>query len=139
MKLKFLTKTVELGEMKFKVSVDRDIACDSFQQFPDLMEYLISKKKDIIARDDDDFMLKALKKKELKNIFDVEDKVTELIEYALPLMLKKAEDKSDAKKIMEYADDNNALRIFNKGMLDFLFQGFSQGELANPTIKFSMK
>lgn len=139
MEIKFLTKKVELGEMSFKVGIDRDIACDAFQEFPDLIEYLMSKKADIVAKDDDDFFFKALKQKQLKEIMGIEDKVTDLVGYALPLMLKKAKDNSDAEEIMEYARDNGVLKIFTKGMVDFIFEGFSLGELGTPKIKFSMK
>ena len=42
--MKLLEKQVTLGEMEFKVATNRDIAIKTFEQFPDLMEYLISQK-----------------------------------------------------------------------------------------------
>ena len=139
MELKFLTKTVELGEKKFKVAVDRDIACDAFEQFPNLIEYLMKKEVKNRKENDADFFLNALKNKELKQLFNMEKQISELIGFALPLMLDKAGDSSDADEIIQYAKDNNAEQIFNNGMLEFIIQGFTPRELAVPKIKFSMK
>lgn len=139
--MQILIKEVTLGEKKFKVATDRDIAVKSFEAFPDLIEYLIKKEKDINNEkvDDKEFFLNAIKNKELGNLFDMENKLGELIAYALPLMLVKANDNSSANEIIDYAKENDVSNIFNNGMLEFLMQGFTQRGLAKPKIKFSMK
>ena len=136
--MKVLEKQVTLGEMEFKVATNRDIAIKTFEQFPDLMEYLISQKGQENSNEEE-FFIEALKKKELSKLFDMNNKLGELIAYALPLMLKSANDNSNAVEIIDYAKENGADRVFNSAILEFLMQGFTQRELAKPKIKFSMK
>ena len=69
----------------------------------------------------------------------MENKLADLIAFALPMMLKKVGDQSNAGEIISYAKDNGADTILNNAMLEFLVQGFTQRELAKPKIKFSMK
>lgn len=136
--MKLLEKQVTLGEMNFKVATNREIAIKTFEQFPDLMEYLISQKGQSNANEKE-FFIEALKKKELSKLFDMDNKLADLIAYALPLMLKTANDNSPAVEIIEYAKENGADGVFNSAILEFLMQGFTQRELAKPKIKFSMK
>lgn len=134
--MKFLEKTVTLGEMTFKVATDRDIAVKSFEKYSDLIEYLFKNKDNIYT--DNEFFLNAIKNKELGKIFDMEKQIADLVGFALPLMLKKAGDDTDAKKIIKYAKDNDADTEMNSALLEFICEGFTQRELA-PKIKFSMK
>ena len=136
--MKVLEKQVTLGEMEFRVATNRDIAIKTFEQFPDLMEDLITQKGNQ-STNEEEFFIKALKKKELSKLFDMNNKLGELIAYALPLMLKSANDNSNAVEIIDYAKENGADRVFNSAILEFLMQGFTQRELAKPKIKFSMK
>ena len=136
--MKVLEKQVTLGEMEFKVVTNREIAIKTFEQFPDLMEYLISQKGNSNANEEE-FFINALKKKELSKLFDMDNKLGELIAYALPLMLKSANDNSNAVDIIDYAKENGADGVFNSAILEFLMQGFTQRELVEPKIKFSMK
>ena len=136
--MKLLEKQVTLGEMEFKVATNRDIAIKTFEQFPDLMEYLISQKGQSNANEEE-FFIEALRKKELSKLFDMDNKLADLIAYVLPLMLKTADDNSSAVEIIEYAKENGADGVFNSAILEFLMQGFTQRELAKPKIKFSMK
>ena len=136
--MKVLEKQVTLGEMEFRVATNRDIAIKTFEQFPDLMEYLITQKGNQSANEEE-FFIKALKKKELSKLFDMDNKLGELVAYALPLMLKSANDNSNAVEIIDYAKENGADGVFNSAILEFLMQGFTQRELAKPKIKFSMK
>ena len=110
----------------------------TFEQFPDLMEYLISQKGQSNANEEE-FFIEALRKKELSKLFDMDNKLADLIAYVLPLMLKTADDNSSAVEIIEYAKENGADGVFNSAILEFLMQGFTQRELAKPKIKFSMK
>lgn len=136
--MKVLEKQVTLGEMEFRVATNRDIAIRTFEQFPDLMEYLISQKGNSNANEEE-FFIEALKKKELSKLFDMDNKLGELIAYALPLMLKSANDNANAVEIIDYAKENGADGVFNSAILEFLMQGFTQRELVEPKIKFSMK
>lgn len=136
--MKLLEKNVTLGEMKFKVAVNRDIAIKSFEEFPELIEYIISQENND-ASDEQSIFINALKKKELSVLYDMEENLAKLIGFALPLMLQSAGDTSDAMAIIQYAKENDADSILNSAMLEFLMQGFSQRGLAKPKIKFSMK
>ena len=136
--MKLLEKQVTLGEMEFKVASNRDIAIKTFEQFPDLMEYLISQKGQENSNEEE-FFIEALRKKELSKLFDMDNKLADLIAYVLPLMLKTADDNSSAVEIIDYAKENGADGVFNSAILEFLMQGFTQRELAKPKIKFSMK
>lgn len=136
--MKLLEKNVTLGEMKFKVAVNRDIAIKSFEEFPELIEYIISQENSG-ATDEQSVFMNALRGKKLKALYDMEENLAKLIEFALPLMLETAGDTSDAMAIIEYAKENDADSILNSAMLEFLMQGFSQRGLAEPKIKFSMK
>lgn len=133
--MKVLEKTVELGEMSFKVRTNRDIAVKSFEEYPQVLEYVVKQQKkgeqDIVS---------LVKTKGLSELYRVNDNIAKMIEFALPMMLKAAGDKSNAKKIITYASDNGVIEQFNAGILEFLAQGFTLGELADkPKIKFSMK
>ena len=138
MNIKILEKTVTLGDMKFKVAVDRDIAIKSFEEYPELIEYFINQQKKA-GLGETAFFIDSLKNKTLNELYSKDEELSKLIEFALPLMLAKANDKSSAEEILQYADENNARSTVNSAMLKFLFQGFTQRELAKPTIKFSMK
>ena len=138
MNIKILEKTVTLGDMKFKVAVDRDIAIKSFEEYPELIEYFINQQKKA-GLGETEFFIDSLKNKTLNELYSKDEELSKLIEFALPLMLEKANDKSSAEEILQYADENNARSTVNSAMLKFLFQGFTQRELAKPTIKFSMK
>lgn len=138
MNIKILEKTVTLGDIKFKVAVDRDIAIKSFEEYPELIEYFINQQKKA-GLGETAFFIYSLKNKTLNELYSKDEELSKLIEFALPLMLAKANDKSSAEEILQYADENNARSTVNSAMLKFLFQGFTQRELAKPTIKFSMK
>lgn len=136
--MKVLEKTATLGEMTFKVQTNRDIAVKTFEEFPDLMEYLINQQ----ARgkqDETQFFLNAIKNKELSLLFNMDEKLCELIKFALPLMLESAKDTTNANDIIEYAKENDVLETFNSAMLEFLVQGFTPREQGKAKIQFSMK
>lgn len=136
--MKVLEKTATLGEMTFKVQTNRDIAVKSFEAYPDLVEYLFSKQGQKV-KSDNDFFIQAIKDKELSKLFKMNDKIGELIEFALPLMLESAKDPTNAQDIISYAKENNAEEVFNAAMLEFLMQGFTLREQEKPKIQFSMK
>lgn len=134
--MKFLQKEVTLGEMEFKVRTNRDIAVRAFEEYPELIEYVLNKQGTDL--DDDKFFINALKNKELGILLDMNGRIEKLIEFALPLMLKEAGDETDAKTIIDYARENDADEIFNAKMLEFLIKAFTlRGQ--EPKILFSMK
>ena len=134
--MKLLEKNVELGEKKFKISTDRNIAIQSFEAYPDVIEYIIKNKGNVVG--EEEMFLDAIKNKELSKLFEINDKLATLVEFVLPLMLKKANDNSNAQEIIEYAKENDALEEFNSAIVEFLFLGFTQRGLGKPKIKFSM-
>ena len=136
--MKLLEKQVTLGEMEFRVATNRDIAIKAFEQFPDLMEYIIKQQGEGVVNEEE-FFIDTLKKKELSKLFDMENKLGELIAFALPLMLMRANDDSNSSDIINYAIENGADGVFNSALLEFLMEGFTQRELVKPKIKFSMK
>ena len=144
--MKVLEKTAELGALKFKVQTNRDIAVKSFEEFPDVIKYLVDRQGKV-STDNKEFLkshpalkdLDAIKNKELGVLFDINDKIAQLIEFALPLMLESAKETIAAREILDYAKENGALEIFNSKMLEFLAQGFTQREQEKPKIQFSMK
>lgn len=134
--MKFLQKEVTLGEMEFKVRTNRDIAVRAFEEYPELIEYVLNKQGTDL--DDGKFFINALKNKELGILLDMNGRIEKLIEFALPLMLKEAGDETDAKTIIDYARENDADEIFNAKMLEFLIKAFTlRGQ--EPKILFSMK
>lgn len=136
--MKVLEKKVTLGEMNFKVQTNRDIAVKSFEEFPDLIEYMLNKQGNK-KQNETQYFIEAIKNKELGTLFSMNDRIAELIKFALPLMLESAGDDTDPDKIITYAKDNNADELLNSGLLEFLILGFTQREQAKPKIQFSMK
>lgn len=133
--MKVLEKTVELGEMSFKVRTNRDIAVKSFEEYPSVLEYIVKQQnkgeQDIVS---------LVKGKGLSELYRINDEIAKMVKFALPLMLEEAKDKSNANTIIKYATDNGVIEQFNAGILEFVAQGFTQGELVKkPKIKFSMK
>lgn len=135
--MKFLEKQVTLGDMEFKVRTNRDIAVKAFEEYPELIEYVLNKQGTDL--DDDKFFINALKNKELGILLDMNGRIANLIEFALPLMLKEAGDETDAQSIVNYAKDNEADEFFNAKMLEFLVEGFTLRGQDKPKILFSMK
>ena len=139
--MKTLTKVVTLGKLKFTLGVDRDIAIKGFEEYPDVLEFLISKKDLVNEKNEESMFLKMLKSKELSNMYKVEDRIGELVAFVLPLMLKKGGENGDitARDILDYAEENGATTVVNSSFLELLMQAFFQGELEKPKVKFSMK
>lgn len=123
--------------MEFSVSVDREIAVKTLEEFPELLEYFVSSENKTIEKDSS--FIEMIKSKQLSKILEMNNQIGEAISFALPQMLKKAQDKSNAKKIIEYAIENGVDQEMYAGLWEFLLEGFTQGELGSPKIKFSMK
>lgn len=142
--MKFLEKKVTLGEKSFKVRINRDIAVKSFEEYPDILEYFI-KQNDIKSKlkngkqNDTDTFITMLKNKQLSALFDTNERIAELVKFALPIMIGEANDDADANEIIEYASENGVIETFNAAMVEFIMQGFTIGELGKAKIEFSMK
>lgn len=136
--MKFLEKQVTLGDMEFKVRTNRDIAVKAFEEYPELIEYILNKQGGE-SKSEQQYFIEALKNKELGVLLDMNGRIANLIEFALPLMLKEAGDETDVKSIIDYAKENDADEIFNAKMLEFLVEGFTLRGQDKPKILFSMK
>lgn len=136
--MKFLEKQVTLGDMEFKVRTNRDIAVKAFEEYPELIEYILNKQGGE-SKSEQQYFIEALKNKELGVLLDMNGRIANLIEFALPLMLKEAGDETDAKSIIDYAKENDSDEIFNAKMLEFLVEGFTLRGQDKPKILFSMK
>ena len=74
--MKVLEKTVELGEMSFKVQTNRDIAVKSFEEYPEVLEYVVKRQKkgeqDIVS---------LVKAKGLSELYRVNDSIAKMVEF----------------------------------------------------------
>lgn len=132
-----LKRTCTLGEKEFKIVVNRDIAVKSFEEFPDTIIYLKQKAKNNM--NEDTFFENALKNKELSKLFETNDSLSDLVKFALPLMLAKANDNSNADEIIAYAEENGVIDDFNAQMFELISSAFTPREQGKPKVKFSMK
>ena len=102
----------------------------SFQEFPDLIEYLMQQEKEVGKGDisEADYLVKLIKSKQLKQALSVTEDIGEMVKFALPLMLEKAEDKTNYHKIIDYIDENGIKDEFNSAVFGFISLGFTLGE-----------
>lgn len=133
-------RTVTLGEKQFKVVANRDIAVKSFEQYPDVIIYLKEQEKSAKSnKNEDDLFVELLKNKQLGKMFEINDKMAELVKFALPLMLAEANDNSNADEIISYAEENDAAEQFNAKIFELITNAFTQRGQEKPKIQFSMK
>ena len=138
--MKVLEKTVTLGEKQFKIMVNRDIAVETFEQFPEVIEYVLNSDTSAKGKDDEkEFLLNALKSRKLNQLFKMNEKLGELVAYALPLMMKSAGDMQNAQEIINYATENDVIEDFNAKMFGLLMEAFTPREQGKPKVKFSIK
>ena len=141
--MKILTKNVTVGDYEFKVAIDRNIMADAFEQFPDLMEYLL--KNSGKAKDDSEFLIEAIKNKNLHTVVQSGDDIKALVKYAFPKMLEKADKEygtdnlSKADEILAYIEENEVDEIFSASMFEFICLGFTKETTEKkPKVKFTM-
>lgn len=138
--MRVLERTVTLGEKQFKIVANRDIAVKSFEEFPDVIIYIKEQEKSAKSKKtDDDLFVELLKNKQLGKMLEIDDKLAELVKFALPLMLAEAKDNSNADEIISYAEDNNVIEQFNAKIFELIAQAFTQREQEKPKVQFSMK
>ena len=141
--MKIITKTVTVGEYTFDVSVDRNIVCDAFEKYPDLMEFLF---KNANVNGENEVVVNAIRNKNLAMLLDSTDQIKELVFYALPKMLKKADDfrgtdnASRVDELVKYIEDNEVDTEFSTAMFEFICLGFTPDtNERKPKVKFQMK
>jgi len=145
--MRHLTKNYDFnnGELVFDVGIDRNITCQTYQEFPNLIAYLMEQEKDIGSEkiSEEAFMLKLMKEKKLVQALSVQEDIAKLVEFALPLMLKKVDEKISpfkAEEIIGYVKANEVDEEFNMSIFDFISLGFTQcGQDKKPKVKFVTK
>lgn len=132
-----LIKQVELGKYTFNISINRAIFLDINDKFPDFFKKAIEFSKD---REDIQESLANGKMRDLLEYQDyINSRLPEIIKFSLPLLLKEADDKTNALEIIDYAIDNNVEMQMNNALMEFIISVFTQGELKKPKVKFSIK
>jgi hypothetical protein len=131
-----LIKDVEFGKLNFKVAVNRAMFLEVNKKYPEFF------KKTIEFNQNKSSLSDAISNGNLQEFLEyndyVEEKASEIIKFALPLMLKEAEDKSNPLAILDYAEKNNAETLLNTSLLGFLLEVFTKGEKL-PKVKLLMK
>ena len=134
-----LIKECTFGEYKFKIGINREIALQVAEKFPnDIANFFDNNAK---AQND---IKTVVKERGLRNLFEKEDMIDEcgerITRFALPLMLKEANEDLPADDIIKYAIENNADIILYSGILEAIFMGFTTNGATNaPKISFTMK
>lgn len=141
--MKIITKTVTVGKYTFDVSVDRAIVCDAFEKYPDLMEFLFKNAK---VGEENEVVVNAIRNKNLEMLLDSTDKIKELVYYAFPTMVKKADDFRGTEnykrvdEIIKYIEDNDVDADFSTAMFEFICLGFTPDtNEKRPKVKFQIK
>lgn len=140
--MKTLIKHIEIGKYKFYVGIDRDIVADTFEEFPDLVEFLLSN----TDGNENDIIIKSVKEKKLRQVLDTNNQIADFVKFAFPRMLKKADKEkktsnaAKADEIIDYIYENEADTVFNAEMFKFICSGFTpETAERKPKVKFVMK
>lgn len=135
--MKILKKEVTCGEKHFTVAVDREIAVNTLEKFPDLLGVVDFTEQGKLSIAD------VAKKKKLGEILSLPDVQMDAAKYALPLMLKKAGGENadaEAKEIFAYAEENEVDDLLRDGLFAFVMEAFSLGERTRRhKVTFAMK
>lgn len=143
--MKILTKHIECGKYSFNVSIDRDIAVKSLEEFPELSEYIFSTANEESKKakggqvDGVDILIKNIKNKKTSELLKHEENLSLCVKFAFPLMLAKANETLNAKEVMDYIYDNGAGEDFEEGIYEMILLGFTQREVVKRKVGFSMK
>lgn len=140
--MKTLIKHIEIGKYKFYVGIDRDIVADTFEEFPDLVEFLLSN----TDGNENDIIIKSVREKKLRQVLDTNNQIADFVKFAFPRMLKKADKEkktsnaAKADEIIDYIYENEADTVFNAEMFKFICSGFTpETAERKPKVKFVMK
>ena len=145
-------KHCKIGKYEFDLVITREIAVEALKRYPEYWKALqkamsfrdieniaknnnLEKAKDSIANIDFDTLVKL-------NETDIEiSKWTpKIVKYALPKMLKLANDNTNAEELIKYCEENNVLddfirdgelqQGFNSKVMEFIMLGFTKGRQA---------
>lgn len=145
-------KHCKIGKYEFDLVITRELAVESIKRYPDYWKSLqkamsfknidtiannnnLEKAKNSIANIDFDTLVKL-------NETDMEiSKLTpNIVKYALPKMLKLANDNTNANELLKYCEENNVLddfirddelqQGFNSKVMEFIMLGFTKGRQA---------
>lgn len=139
--MKVLKKHVEMGELKFDIGVDRVIVADVFDHFPEQLAAML----DIYGSGDEDIVSMA-KGKRLKQFILFNERKDEIIKYALPQMLEKANGDGEpvdyekkSSEIISFAEENEVNEFFD-GVWEMIVSGFTIRERdKKKKVSFSIK
>ena len=145
-------KHCKIGKYEFDLVITREIAFEALKRYPEYWKALqkamsfrdieniaknnnLEKAKDSIANIDFDTLVKL-------NETDIEiSKCTpKIVKYALPKMLKLANDNTNAEELIKYCEENNVLDDFIRDgelqqgfiskVMEFIMLGFTKGRQA---------
>ena len=153
MEERIFKKHIECGIYSFDVAIDRDIATRAMEAYPSLCEYVFTQakegaKKAIAARksnkkveqpDEVDILIENVKAGKMSEMIEQDKVLAECVKFAFPLMLKKAGSDLNANVLIQYIYDNGVSEDFNAGMYELILMGFTQREVAEKKVNFSMK
>ena len=144
------TRTITLGEFTFNVAIDRHITCVTYEACPEETAFLFSKREEFSSDETNEntLLINAIKEKKLEKTLNCSDElvkpIAKLVEFALPLMLKKAykgeASPVDAQYIIEYTKKNEVDIMFNNDIYELISLGFTLGEQdRKPKVPYAMK
>lgn len=133
-----LIKEIEFGEKVFKVAINREIALKVAEEYPDFIAEVMERSTDY---KDISTMVRDGK---LREALDTTDYLAKgcipIVEYALPYMLAEAKSNENAKDILDYAKENDAIQTFSLGIWEIILMGFTNsGVVEAPKVKFTIK
>lgn len=135
--MKKLNKDVEIGEYKFTISINRDIAIKCCEKFTDFFSKFFNSEQ-LEGNNIQDY----IKNKKLRYILELNDYIKEnsgeVVEFALPLMLEEANCNIDSDELIKYIKDKDADDIFNAKVLEFIIMGFTPEEVKKPKVKIKI-
>jgi hypothetical protein len=140
--MKKLIKHIDCGKYSFGVGINREIAVETFEAFPQLTEYIFERaeKGEQENIDSPTFIKQLLEKKELSKLIQISDQIGECVKFAFPKMLKLAEETLDVNELIEYIVENGVEQEFNQGVFEIILQGFTQREVVpEKKVNFSIK
>lgn len=143
--MKIFKKHIKCGVYEFDVGIDRNIAIEAMEEYPELSEYVFKEARRGLQEkrskdfDELDFMIESIKSKKMSQFFRQEELLESCVKFAFPKMLKKAGSDLDADKIIEYIYENGVDAEFNSGIFELILMGFIQREAKEKKVSFSMK
>ena len=144
---------IKCGIYSFDVVINREIAIEVMEEFPQLAEYVFTTMKEsankyaeklnrgekIKAPDEFDVLIANIHNKKLKETAERDVDLQASVKFAFPLMLKASGSNLDAQTIIDYIYENGVDGEFNSGIYEMVILGFTQREVNTKKVDFSMK